>query len=322
MVDRVGPTENVECEAVTFKGKRIDILLELPELVICIENKINAKLDNDLCNYQEHCGRLAKPENKAFVGIVLAPRRLDDRILKSSRFVSITYTELVEKIRLSMGEYMARENTKFHYLLFDFIEQSRRLNGEHSMLEEEDLEFLEFWTKNPDTVQFVLDRHATIQKNLFDTVSSFRETLKKELNQNSEFKIYREPNISNRTVCYFDLDIYREFRFPERELYLDVSFTPLTVEFSLSKAQNAKTDLLSNVVDGLRERQKFTFSDIRKHPYKVESSSSEPFGSPLKVAEYANVVKHTLEILRGIASECDLIASNPDPQIKSLVASR
>lgn len=317
---KVGPTETVECEVVTFNDNRIDILLESSELVICIENKINASLYNDLCDYREYGEERARPENKLFVGIVLAPRHFEAEILKSSEFVCVTYSELADNVRSSIGEYVNRENAQFHYLLFDFLEQSKRLYEGHSMSEDE-LEFLDFWTDNEDVVQHVLDQQSALRKRIPVTVSSFLETLKKELEQ-GEFEIFREPDIASRTICFFDLDIYEEFRWDSRELYLDIGFTPLTITFTLSKAKNAKTDLLSRIVRGLNERQDLRFCPSDPRSYEYEPSPNDSFGSPLKDEEYTKAMAFTLKLLRRIAEECESIKSSPDSQISSLLALR
>ena len=55
----VEATDRVEREARTTKGKRIDILVECADFLVCVENKIRIDLNNPLDEYREHCKKTA-----------------------------------------------------------------------------------------------------------------------------------------------------------------------------------------------------------------------------------------------------------------------
>ena len=143
--ESVQATEKVEREASTATGKRIDILIECPDFVVCIENKIWSGLHNDLGEYRKHCEGLS--ERCPVAGIVLGPHHTDDCRLEEHEFVSITYNELVDEVRQRMGGYIDSHNTQHQYLLFDFLEQADRLSRSNTMSDDH-REFLEFWRRN------------------------------------------------------------------------------------------------------------------------------------------------------------------------------
>ena len=59
-----------------------------------------------------------------------------------------------------MGQHLSPDNIKYQYLLFDFLEQASRFQGDRTMNDEERA-FLEFWKKNydkVDNIQAMCDR--------------------------------------------------------------------------------------------------------------------------------------------------------------------
>ena len=82
--ERVEATDRVEREVSTATNKRIDLLIECADFLICIENKIRSGLHNDLREYREHCEKSG--DGRPVLGIVLSPdgvtdqRRLQARI--------------------------------------------------------------------------------------------------------------------------------------------------------------------------------------------------------------------------------------------------
>ena len=70
--ESIQATGRVEREVITDTNKRIDILIECADFVVCIENKIWSGLHNDLGEYREHCEKLSD----RVVGIVLSPHHV------------------------------------------------------------------------------------------------------------------------------------------------------------------------------------------------------------------------------------------------------
>ena len=139
-------TESVEREVRTRSDKRIDILIKCMDCVVCIENKFWSPLHNDLDDYRRHCEALCDGDGNRVVGIVLSPYRVKDPSLDLCRFVSITYAELVAELRQRMGGHIGSRNTKYQYLLFDFLEQLSR-NSRTNTMTDDQRKFLDFWRK-------------------------------------------------------------------------------------------------------------------------------------------------------------------------------
>lgn len=181
-------TKNVEREAITKSNNRIDIIVECTDFVVCIENKIGAGLYNDLGDYRNHCENLIGGNSERVVGIVLSPQGVSDSKLGENHFVSITYGDLVDQIRLHMDEFIDSHDTKYHYLLFDFIEQSTRLTGVNSM-DNNQREFLDFWKINHEKVNNmttmcesvcnVLNTHGYAQFHIDECVKKLSESERK-----------------------------------------------------------------------------------------------------------------------------------------------
>ena len=144
-LDIVLETEKVEREATTATGKRIDLLVECSEFVVCIENKIWAGLHNDLGEYRKHCEQMYY--ERPVLGIVLSPSRLDQGKIEEHKFINVTYSDFAEELQHRSGTYIGRHNTQYQYLLFDFMEQARRFGGKKIMTDDQH-EFLEFWRVN------------------------------------------------------------------------------------------------------------------------------------------------------------------------------
>lgn len=118
---------NVTTEEPTDNNNRIDILLDLPELSIAIENKVDAGLYNDLADYREWAAE--KSGNPAIV-VVLHP--FNDINLKdnpSARglevgqdLFGVLYDELFKNALGMLGEYSLDADPRAVDLLQQFID--------------------------------------------------------------------------------------------------------------------------------------------------------------------------------------------------------
>ena len=101
---------NVSTEVTTDKNNRIDILLDLPELSIVIENKVDSGLNNDLADYRSWA---AKHSGNEAIVVVLHP--FDNFFLEnhpSARglvveqdLFNVHYDELFSNALGMLGEY-------------------------------------------------------------------------------------------------------------------------------------------------------------------------------------------------------------------------
>lgn len=119
---------SVATEASTDKNNRIDILLDLPELSIAIENKVDADLYNDLADY--HCWARENSVNDKAIVIVLHP--FNNFVLKDhpsaqglvveQNLFDVHYDELFSNALGMLGEYSLDADPRAVDLLQQFID--------------------------------------------------------------------------------------------------------------------------------------------------------------------------------------------------------
>lgn len=120
---------SVSTEVSTDKNNRIDILLDLPELSIVIENKVDSGLYNDLADY--HCWAKEHSGNEAIV-VVLHPFPFDNFALADhpsaqglvveQDLFDVLYDELFSNALGMLGEYSLDADSRAVDLLQQFID--------------------------------------------------------------------------------------------------------------------------------------------------------------------------------------------------------
>ena len=251
--ESVWATEKVDREAITNTNKRIDILIECADFVVCIENKIWSGLHNDLGEYRKHCEKLSDGHYDRVVGIVLSPNRVTHRNLQDHRFVNITYGDLVDQVRHRMGSYIGSHNTQYQYLLFDFLEQASRISKANTMTDDQ-RKFLEFWRKNDEKISNIQDRCDELWRRLRPReiaqahIDRCKERLTERERQVFETWIHRRHKCYEPNVSVFDLAGNGDI--DGCGLFLDVDFHPLRVSHSLGKRRGCKPDVLTSRIGG------------------------------------------------------------------------
>ena len=245
--ESVQATEKVEREASTATNKRIDILIECPDFVVCIENKIWSGLHNDLGEYREHCEKLSDGRSDRVVGIVLSPNPVSNSSLECHRFVNITYGDLVGQVRQRMGSYIGSHNTQYQYLLFDFLEQANRFSRTDTMTDDE-LKFLEFWRENDEKISNIRSRCDAMWRDLHRSkMAQAHIDQCKELLNEREREVFKTW-IYKRSVSVFDLS--GDGSIDGCGLFLNVEFHPLRVGHVLGKRRGCEPDALASRIGG------------------------------------------------------------------------
>ena len=239
--ESIQATGRVEREVITDTNKRIDILIECADFVVCIENKIWSGLHNDLGEYREHCEKLSD----RVVGIVLSPHHVPNPSLQDPRFVSITYGDLVDEVRRHMGSYIGSHNTQYQYLLFDFLEQASRFSRTNTMSDDQ-RKFLEFWRKNDKKISNIQSK----REEMFDELRK-RNMAQAHIDQCKERLTEREQEvfkiwIYKGSVSVFDLAGNGYIN--GCGLFLDVEFHPLRVSHVLGKRRGCEPAALASQI--------------------------------------------------------------------------
>ncbi len=137
----------VQKEITTDEGKRIDLIIETPEYLIGIENKLFSWLHNDLTNYRKHLENSKKYDKQKIFAVVLSLNRLDDDFsrnkINSNEFINITYDDLFSRVRKNIGDYINNSNERYSRILLEYIETIENLKGRNMENREMELFFQE-----------------------------------------------------------------------------------------------------------------------------------------------------------------------------------
>ena len=287
-------TNSVDREVSTGKG-RIDILVECPNFHLCIENKIWSSLHNDLGDYRKYC----EGHSSKVLGIVLGPYRIKEPNLQDARFVSITYGDLVEQVRQRMGSYIGPQNTRYQYLLFDFLEQANRFT---KTMNDNQRQFLQFWQDNEEKIT-----------NIYSNCGQMRFEMKKKTKNHitqclekltdSEKKIFNTSIWDTSKGDHYDNDWYAVFVVDDINgfrIHYDVVFHPLRVthwiNFMTQSSQSERERIASQISSTCASMT------IEKHPKWptciILKKSTE---SPLEDSVCQDAVETSVFILKAIA---------------------
>lgn len=129
--DMAFDTVQVTREVRTVGEKRLDLLIETPNYVIGVENKIFHFLHNDLTDYSNTVQAYCAAESKKPIKIVLSLNKLtslgDMEKMTSSGFVNVTYDQLFNNIKANIGRYITNQNIAYVSYLNDFIKSIENL---------------------------------------------------------------------------------------------------------------------------------------------------------------------------------------------------
>ena len=299
--DIILETRKVEREAFTASGKYIDLLVECPEFVLCIENKIWSGLQNDLGKYREHCEQMSG--ERPVLGIVLSPYQLNQdncQILKHHKFVNITYSDFAKELQHRSGNYIDRHNTQYQYLLFDFVEQASRF--ERKSMTDNQYEFLKFWRDNDEKISNIQSMCNKLREKL-----GAKEKAQDHIYKCQERLEHMNPSYKDKEPFPFKSWIYAGhvavFDLKDKGtidgcgIFLDVEFHPLRVTHILGKRRGSDPAAL---VTKINERYPTTLSFKRPDP----GSDRHKFaidGTPFYAAVCDEAVKTSVDILKYIA---------------------
>jgi hypothetical protein len=160
-------------------GKRLDMLIKSPDMVIGIENKIYASVYNPLDVYSNQIDLYGK---KNVFKVILTVRKINSiaerNMILSHGFLIVTYSDLLHRIKITIGNYIARANQKYLVYLYDFIQTIDNMTGETY----DDNKLSNFFSNNADKIDNLLGLYAKynerIRKVQIEAVSELLKRLK------------------------------------------------------------------------------------------------------------------------------------------------
>ncbi len=121
----------VEREIQTLASNRLDLLIQTPNFVVGIENKVFHFLNNDLTDYSKTILSYCSHTNKKPINIILSLNKLSNKEdiekAKANNFINITYEDLFTSIKMNIGDYLFHSNPTYFILLTDFIKSIQNL---------------------------------------------------------------------------------------------------------------------------------------------------------------------------------------------------
>lgn len=186
------------------QGKKIDIILETPTLIIAIENKIGADLYNPLDIYKEHIDNTYTKLTKKCV--VLTAHGLsteEQEKAKENGFVIILYKRLFGKVRELLGGYVSKCNQKYMSFMIDFM-----MTVENRMNFMEKTELNIFFSKNKEEIENMLMHFDEWKKGIRKIQSQYLCQIKNSIVEKttSEWWIYQDWDLG---VSFQDNTKYR-----------------------------------------------------------------------------------------------------------------
>ena len=130
----------VETEIWTENNKRIDLLVSSDQIIICIENKIDAQVNEGSMNeYVEYVNKQRKKCVSLFILLALCEK--DDYKQERSEFKLVLYRDFLSRLKHNLGVYITQCNSKYLPVLTDFIQFLDRKGGYMSDLSIEERNF-------------------------------------------------------------------------------------------------------------------------------------------------------------------------------------
>jgi hypothetical protein len=167
---------NVIREYPTDLGNRIDLVVQGPNFVIGIENKIRHWLANDLNDYRNTLDLIGS--GKRVIKLVLSPnnKKIPSSILSQNDFIGVTYSELWVAVESKLEFYRAGSDQKWLFYLLDFMETTKNFSNMTMKLEESD----QFFINHNESIEMLVSEYNKFKLKFASQVQNLREMLDKE----------------------------------------------------------------------------------------------------------------------------------------------
>ena len=194
-----------ETEVHTDEKNRIDILLKCNDLVVCIENKIWAYLDNDLDDYYIYTEKkFVDPSKTESLYIILSVREDMESILNNrikneelkygSKYEVVYYRKFLEKLKINLGQVVTLCNHKYLSILTDWIQFVEKTGGYMSDFSKEEEDFFK---KNDIILQDLFNKRNDFLKEKKSKNAGIIQKIQSDLNakQKNVWWVYDQTDL-------------------------------------------------------------------------------------------------------------------------------
>lgn len=276
-----GANVTVETEVHTESHNRIDILIESNTHVMLIENKIFHHIANPFEDYVKHVESHYKQLEQHLFLLTLKTHG------DVGRFKNITYQQLINEIRGSLGDHVATADTRYLTFMLDFLNTLDHLREDREM--------------NEKAVEFLAkDDNLKKARHFFSEIDTFKGELRKTVSElgNSLDDIANDGRVSQGRwrekhglydILYHDVD---HSTFPDNTIVLNAKIDPRGWSFEIflrgSNPDSVTLDNFDNFLDKLeiesQDENRFTLQ--------------KRFGYTCELQEVAAFVRDTVKSIK------------------------
>lgn len=179
---------------------RIDIILTLPSLVITIENKISAHLNNNPLNkYTQYIDKNFRERKKLFY--ILTARTLDEgekTKAKQNKFGVKTYEYLFIHVESLLGKYVAKGNRQYLTFMLDFMQTIRNITKEMELTEFEQ----KFFAKNKTVIGKMTEKYTKWKNQVLRKRKETTEAIKAKTSSKWNLDTYKDVFLYNLSTKF------------------------------------------------------------------------------------------------------------------------
>lgn len=197
---------SVQREYCTLSNNRIDLVLSSDSFILGIENKLYSGVQNDLQDYKNTVENIATLEGKTPFCILLSFRD-ENGVAQSNGFLNVTYAELFDSIKSSLGQYMLDASEAWLIYLKDFMTTIERLQTEEMIV---DMKFLDFLKDNESDILEFLEKLNDAKKDFSIKTKSLRSMVDLDSYRNSLNIVDACYNSSMDPYSSFYIDINQD----------------------------------------------------------------------------------------------------------------
>lgn len=181
------------------EGKRLDILIKSPDMIIGIENKILASVYNPLDIYSKQVDLYGKIN---VFKIVLSVKKItkseERKFIADNNFIIVSYTDFITKIKQNIGNYISQGSQKYLAFIYDFIQTIENMTGNTY----DNNELSHFFSSNTEKIENLIDLYNKYQQRV----------LKIQTDRISELELLIKSRTDNKWWVYDKWDLgYNSF---------------------------------------------------------------------------------------------------------------
>ena len=272
--------EKIYREYSDYSKKRLDILIDCNDLIIVIENKIDANLYNDLIAYEKMTNEFLRNRNgeKKVIYILLSLWPIGDKF----SFKNITYEDLFNCLE---GDNLNNQDINNKWISFEseFIDNIKKLKGDVVM--KLDNKSIEFYREYYEDINKINKLYKTCIDNILDFFKKIQDHFENENNQEQE-------NYGNKKFQYSEIGVYNRSWSSHLSLFIDYKINDDIFVFELSFDKQNKFGLLTFNLWNRNNKNQVYDKLLKEYELPVSNlNSNRDWGNYVLLKEYETLNK-------------------------------